>query len=295
MENDLLLVDRVGILREFDKKFDLLHNAYVSFSGGKDSCVLSQLVDIAFPGNRIPRVFINTGVEYNLIVKFVRDLQKEDDRIVFVSPARSIKGVLREYGYPFKSKEHSTKLNLWQRGHRGTVSIRKYLSDGRFACPSCLRYQFGDSFKLKVSPYCCRYMKKIPARQWAKENGKCIVITGMRKAEGGQRVNLHCLSSSEGGNYLHLNPLAVVDDAFVDWFIARYAVSLCPLYYDPYNFKRTGCKGCPFSLDLQEQLTIMELYLPKERSQCEWLWYPVYQEYRRIGYRLSSNEQMRLL
>ena len=74
----------------------------------------------------------------------------------------------------------------------------------------------------------------------------------------------------------------------------RERVALAPLYCQPYNFKRTGCKGCPFSLDLQEQLEIMELYLPNERKQCELIWKPVYDEYRRIGYRLKKCDQIKL-
>lgn len=74
----------------------------------------------------------------------------------------------------------------------------------------------------------------------------------------------------------------------------RESIALCQLYCQPYNFKRTGCKGCPFSLDLQDQLEIMELYLPNERRQCEMIWKPVYDEYRRINYRLKKNEQVKL-
>jgi hypothetical protein len=37
----------------------------------------------------------------------------------------------------------------------------------------------------------------------------------------------------------------------------------------------------------------VEVY-PAERKQCEILWKPVYAEYRRIGYRLKKNEQMKL-
>ena len=38
----------------------------------------------------------------------------------------------------------------------------------------------------------------------------------------------------------------------------------------------------------------MELYLPAERKQCEIIWKPIYDEYRRIGYRLKQDEQLKL-
>ena len=76
--------------------------------------------------------------------------------------------------------------------------------------------------------------------------------------------------------------------------LLRERVELCDLYKPPFNFKRTGCKGCPFSLDLQEQLEIMEKYLPNEKKQCEVIWEPIYEEYRKIGYRLQEYKQLNL-
>ncbi len=70
--------------------------------------------------------------------------------------------------------------------------------------------------------------------------------------------------------------------------IKRENIELCRLYYPPFNFKRTGCKGCPFNLDLQEQLNKMDILLPSEKKQCELIWKPIYQEYRKLGYRLNE-------
>lgn len=171
--------------------------------------------------------------------------------------------------------------------------MAKYLGSGQFSCPQILRHQFSDDFKIKVSQYCCHKMKKEPAKKWAKQNNKTITITGMRKSEGGQRTTLSCIVEKQGKVKFH--PLAVVSDEWEDWFIKQYNIKLSDLYYPPYNFKRTGCKGCPFSLDLQEQLEIMELYLPNERKQCEYLWQPVYAEYRRLNYRLKRVEEIKIL
>jgi hypothetical protein len=38
----------------------------------------------------------------------------------------------------------------------------------------------------------------------------------------------------------------------------------------------------------------MEELLPNERKACEVIWKPVYEEYRRIGYRLTKSEQIKL-
>ena len=68
------------------------------------------------------------------------------------------------------------------------------------------------------------------------------------------------------------------------------------IYYPPYNFERTGCKGCPFNIYLQKELDVLEKYFPNEKKQCEIIWKPVYDEYRRLGYRLKNNnyEQVEL-
>jgi len=38
----------------------------------------------------------------------------------------------------------------------------------------------------------------------------------------------------------------------------------------------------------------MEKHLPNEAKQCEMIWKPIYDEYRRINYRLKRNVQLSL-
>lgn len=80
-ENEFLLQDRIAKIKSINEQYNLLENSYISFSGGKDSTVLSYLIDEALPENKIPRVFINTGIEYDLIFKFVKEKQLTDERI----------------------------------------------------------------------------------------------------------------------------------------------------------------------------------------------------------------------
>ena len=77
-ENEFLLQDRLGVIKDTINK-DGEENFYISFSGGKDSTVIHHLVDMALPGNKIPRVFSNTGIEYNAIVEFVRERERTTD------------------------------------------------------------------------------------------------------------------------------------------------------------------------------------------------------------------------
>ncbi len=76
---ELLLFDRKNIIKDTINKYGE-DNFYMSFSGGKDSTVLSWMIDQALPDNHIPRVFINTGIEFNETVHFVeRESKRQAD------------------------------------------------------------------------------------------------------------------------------------------------------------------------------------------------------------------------
>lgn len=291
MDNELLLFDRLNVIKDTINKYGE-DKFYISFSGGKDSTILHYLIDLAIPNNRIPRVFINTGIEYNAIVNFVKDLAKSDSRFTFIKPNIPVKKMLEDYGYPFKSKEHSLYVNTFQNRGIDSKTVQRYLYPSeirkRFCCPKKLEYQFKENFNLKISNKCCFKLKKEPIREYEKQNNKPIAITGMRKSEGGLRATIKkCVLTDRNGNVIKFHPLLVVNEDFEQWFIEKYNIKLCELYYEPYNFQRTGCKGCPYSINLEEQLKKMEKYLPNERKQCEIIWEPIYKEYRRIKYRLK--------
>ena len=52
-----LINDRIQKIRQITTDYNILENGYIAFSGGKDSTVLSDLVDRALPGNKIPRIY----------------------------------------------------------------------------------------------------------------------------------------------------------------------------------------------------------------------------------------------
>lgn len=232
-----------------------------------------------------------------LNTKLLLNLQRErerDERINIINPHINIKKMLEEKGYPFKSKEHSDHIACYQKGGM-TLWVQKYLgtnTEGRikakqFQCPDKLRYQFTPEFKLKCSKHCCDELKKKTAKSYEKQSGKKIVLTGMRSEEGGSRKNISCTAFAEG-KLKKFHPLLVITEEFEEWFIKTRNIKLCELYYPPYNFERTGCKGCPYNMNLQSYLDTLAILLPEERKQCEMIWKPVYDEYRRIGFRLNN-------
>ncbi len=289
-ENEFILLDRLTKIKDTILKYGE-DNFYISFSGGKDSCVLSALVDYALPENKIPRVYINTGIELNMIRTFVEKMREEDSRVEIIQPKLNIKDTLEKYGYPFKSKKHAKKLGTFQR-HGYTKTAEEYLGSGRYSCPKCLRYQFTDEFtsKLKVDYQCCVQMKEKPLILYGKKNNKPYSLVGIMKDEGGGRQNATCLAftnTKKGKVLKNFQPLVPVTKEWEEWFIKEFDIKICDIYYPPYNFVRTGCKGCPFALNLKHELETLEQFFPAERKQCELIWKPVYDEYRRIGYRIN--------
>lgn len=296
LDYEFLLNDRIQKIQSINNLYDLENKSYISFSGGKDSTVLSKLIDIALPKNNIPRVFVNTGIEYKLIVDFVKKISNYDNRFIIISPHKNILNILKEQGYPFKSKEHSQRLSEFQKSGM-TKTIINYLGNGTkksFLCPNVLKYQFSNNFKIKCSDKCCFELKKKPCDDWCKENNKPISITGIRQGEGGLRQSLKgcTIFFDKDCKQLHkFHPLFPLDEEFIDLFIKENNVKLCELYYPPYNFERTGCKGCPFNIHLESQLSIMKKYFPNEEKQCELIWKPIYAEYRRLNYRLKNQSE----
>lgn len=294
MDNDFLLEDRVQKIRQVIKKYGE-ESFFISYSGGKDSNVVSTLVDLALPHNQIPRVYADTGIELNSVRNFVRE--REDSRIIVLKPSQNIKQMLETEGYPFKSKAHSVFVAKYQKKGLEYKSVRAYTGmentlSGKpmyHPCPKKLLYQFTDENKLKISDSCCYRLKEEPLIKYQKENNKPYVITGVMAAEGGRRMHAQCLAF-RSGKLKAFQPLAPMTKEWEEWFINKYEIPLPDVYYAPYNFERTGCKGCPFARYLQHELDTLEKFFPSERKQCERIWKPVYDEYRRLNYRLKKEK-----
>lgn len=294
-DNEFMEFDRIQKVQSVFRQYGQ-ENFYISYSGGKDSNILSKLIDLAAPGNRISRVYSNTGIELNAVREFVEDQMKIDSRIHMIAPQKNIKQVLEEFGYPFKSKEHAAKVNAYQKnGIKPWVQwyidgVQKNGQKSRYGCPSSLLFQFTEENKLKISDKCCEKIKEEPLKTWQKKMNIPYSIVGIRRSEGGRRNRAVCLAFQKD-KLKSFHPLAPVSEEWEQYMIDKYDIKLPIVYYPPFNFERTGCKGCPFNINIQDELDIIEYYFPKERKQCEYIWKPVYDEYRRLGYRLKGDKK----
>lgn len=249
---------------------------------------------------------------------------------MIIQPSKNIKRTLEEKGYPFKSKQFSEVYHTFNTHRREVFEVmnqiksnpslkydynfvhnlsrntkyvikeyygiredkeKKSVYQFQGGCPKSIEHIFHK--EMNISDKCCLEMKEKPLDGWAKENNKPHRILGLMAAEGGRRSSTKCKAFK--GDMLSFHPLAVVSKGWEDWFIKEYDIKLCELYYEPYNFERTGCKGCPFNIELQSDLATLEKYFPNERRQCEYIWQPIYEEYRKSGYRLDMEEQTKLL
>ena len=215
MNNEFILLDRIEKIKAINEQYDLENNAYLSFSGGGDSTILHYLLDMALPNNNIPRVFMDTGLEYNTLVQFVREMAKKDSRIQIRKSNKNIKKTLNEVGYPFKSKEHSEKMGTFQRsGFCKTITDYLGITGNKpigFQCSKYVRYQFEDDFDIKISKKCCDEFKKKPFKEYIKVSGRKITLTGMRSSEGGARKNINCIVT-ENDKLLKFHPILVCDN-----------------------------------------------------------------------------------
>ena len=99
--------------------------------------VLHYLLDMALPNNNIPRLYLNTGLEYIDMLKHVKKMAMKDNRIIIHNSNVNIKSMLEIVGYPFKSKEHSKVINLLQKGStcKWVENYKHIESKSRYKCP----------------------------------------------------------------------------------------------------------------------------------------------------------------
>lgn len=145
---------------------------YVSFSGGKDSTVLLDIVRKDYPN--IEAVFVNTGLEYPSVRQFA--LSKEN--VTELRPTMNFRDVIIKYGYPIISKTVSHNVSVARRNPDGNV-MKNIFNPKKTGPYAMHRWEFLINAPFFVSEKCCDEMKKKPAKQMMKTSNKLPILATM--------------------------------------------------------------------------------------------------------------------
>lgn len=263
---------------------------YLSYSGGKDSTVLLSLIkscqELGTVG-KIPAVYSDTGIELGVTNEFVRWIkQNYYPNLQVIRPEKSFDWILKNEGKPIKSKLKSGFLSQWQKNRTesltssllfGITGTGKKFNKVKIADKDI--HMLSSSFSIPASAKCCDYMKKKPFIHYEKENGIKGKIVGIRTSEGGIRETKATERVKNGGKLCEvvthgvINKMPIIDwsDEDVNRYITEYNVPLSKAYTE-FNFHRTGCMCCPYSLKLADDLEYLFAHEPNRyKASMYWL------------------------
>lgn len=244
----------------------------VSVSGGSDSDCIIHLICKYFPEYRhkCHFVFAETGLEYSATRQHLKDLEKLYEITIDRVRGKSVVWVCKQYGFPILSKFKSHFIDLYERDKPSGEKIIFY--DG---VKSYHAMQFTEKQKalakylkdngIKVSDKCCELSKKKPLTEHAKSKDCDMVVTGERTAEGGRRSLAHKSCFEENNSHAKMDkfmPLWWWSNETKQEFKEKEGIRYSDCY-EVYGMKRTGCCGCPFNLNIADDLRIMAEYEPK--------------------------------
>lgn len=247
------------------------NGVYVSFSGGKDSTVLLHIVRELYPD--IEAMFINTGLEYPEIQKFVKSF----DNVTILRPKMRFDEVIKKYGYPIISKEVSLKVDNARKGGvcrddfiKGT--IRETRCGGRY---SLIKYAPLLNTDFNISNFCCNVMKKIPAKDFEKHTGKKPILATMaEESRHREQAWLKNGCNAFDAKRQTSQPISFWTEQDVLHYIKEYNIPIASVYgdivyaEDPEQMrfedfrgekltttgcKRTGCIFCGYGCHLEKE------------------------------------------
>lgn len=229
-------------------------DCYISFSGGKDSLVMLHLIKQLDINDRIPVVFVDTGLEYPEIKQFVKKIYPN---VTILRPKKSFKQVIEEYGYPVISKEQAQYIEDIRTGTEKIKLRRLEGVNGQFKLANKYRYLLDAPFK--ISSRCCAIMKKEPIRNYENKSRR-VPFLGMMADDSLLRKNMYLKSGCNSFDSARPKsmPIGFWTEQDILQYIKNNNLELCSIYGDVVQDEngklkttgnnRTGCIWCMFGL-----------------------------------------------
>jgi len=251
---------------------------YISFSGGKDSTVLLDIVRKLYPD--VEAVFVDTGLEYPEIRQFVKSFEN----ITWLKPKMTFKEVCLKYGFPFISKEISGKIFMARKNiesGKDTLRVRQLNGiekdkDGNKSRYNCEKYGFALNSPFLIGDHCCEVMKKTPTKLFEKNTGKKPIL-GMMAHESSKREQDYLKTGCNAFDKKRSQsqPIGFWTEQDVLQYIKQNNIQICSVYgdivytdddgmqYDNDIFNcgmklkttgcnRTGCMFCGYGCHLEK-------------------------------------------
>lgn len=254
---------------------------YVSYSGGKDSTVLLDIVRRIYPD--VPAVFSDTGLEY----PEVRELALRNADVV-VRPRTTFKNVIEKYGYPVIGKKQARMIHDLQNEserNANTCRLRRtgVKRDGSYSKAGKLadKWQFLADAPFKVSPRCCEVLKREPFTRYESESGRKPMTAVMADESETRRASyLRDGCFVFDGKCPHSTPMAIWTEQDVLSYIVEngleYAGCYGEIIGEPGSLRctresRTGCMFCMFGIQFDgepNRFQRMERDYPKQYDYC---------------------------
>lgn len=261
-------------IREFVDKFGI-EGVYVSFSGGKDSTVLLDIVKSMYPNIEV--VFVDTGLEYPEIREFVKTFEN----VTTLRPRMGFREVIEKYGYPVYSKEQSRYIyDIKTSKSQKLINIRLHGSDkGHFRLSRKNYYLLDAPFK--ISNKCCDVMKKNPLRNYYRKNNKHPIMGMLADESALRKVNyLKTGCNAFNSTKPTSNPLGFWREQDILEYIYVNKLPIASVYgevvyedgiYKTTGVKRTGCVYCLYGIHKEEtpnRIQQLKITHPKLYEYC---------------------------
>lgn len=212
---------------------------YVSFSGGKDSTVLKHIVDGMY--DDVPALFVNTGLEYPEIQRFVKDVKAGkwdcfNSDIEILRPKMRFDEVVKKYGYPAISKDISSCIYWAKRGSPTRLARIKgihTMPDGSPSMFNCNKWEFMLEAPFEVNNQCCTIMKKQPSKAYERKTNRKPII-GMLACESLKRKTAWMQTGCNAFDTKkpQSQPLAFWTEQDILHYIKKFNVPYAPVYGD---------------------------------------------------------------